>query len=175
MALPTLVVIGAVLLVAGVTYLVVKAVSEESPQPAHLPGQSGGVPVADPRPVTPASAPGTGDRSPAADPVHHPPAVAPPQHSPGPVRLAGHSSRENEALVQRMRALRDRNPGLSQNWDGLEQRLRDADPAVHRVAADELGRLEVEDYQHSPHPEPAPADTSDIDAQLQLYLEIAQH
>jgi hypothetical protein len=74
-----------------------------------------------------------------------------------------------------MRALRDRNPGLSQNWDGLEQRLRDADPAVHRVAADELGRLEVEDYQHSPHPEPAPADTSDIDAQLQLYLKIAQH
>ncbi|WP_370936994.1 DUF4157 domain-containing protein [Amycolatopsis sp. cg13] len=175
LALPALVLIGAVLIVAGTVYLVVNTAPEESAPPAEAPGQDNGAPVTDPGPVTPAAAPGKAGRGPVVDPVRHPPAVAPPPRTPRPVRLAGHTSRENEALVQRMRALKGRNTGLSQDWDGLEQRLRDADPAVSRAAADELGRLEIEDYQHGPRAEPAPADTSDIDAQERLYRKIAKH
>ncbi|QKV74410.1 hypothetical protein [Amycolatopsis sp. Hca4] len=172
LALPALVVIGAVLVVAGITYLVVRAVSEE---PAHAPGRDDGAPMTDPRPVVPAGAPGSGGREPVSDPGPRSPLGAPSAPVSHAVRLAGQSTRENEALVQRLRELRGRNPGLTRGWDELEQRLRDADVAVHRAAADELGRLEVEDFQLGPRTEPEPADVGDIDAQQNVYHDLAQH
>jgi hypothetical protein len=99
----------------------------------------------------------------------------------GPLHVAGQSSEESERYVSRMRDLKERNPGLIDRWEDLEQRLSASDVRVRQTAVDELGHLEVQDYLK---PTPAPATPtesipapggSDIEAQENLHRDLAQH